>query len=206
MSESLRGGSSQLAEDSFFEDFGEGSKLLDNEFSLVEMNSTYFKDGMFNDKAYVQDNQVHKDALEMIRQLKARLKRRTEIIDEIRRYYLRDIVTVKHIMRDLLSNTDREAIYRQYESVLPSLDLKQSLMLHAPVKTELQIKLCNECGGHLEIISRDSDEIEMLKKLISDGRDRENRWRVKLATMDSEIETTSRDKAESAKSHFEEVK
>jgi hypothetical protein len=49
--------------------------------------------------------------------------------------------------------------------VLPSLDLKRALILHAPIKTELQIKFCNECGGHLEIISRDSDEVEMLKKV-----------------------------------------
>ncbi len=195
---------SQLAEDSFFEDFGEGSKL-DNEFSLVEMSSSYFKDGEFDDKAYVSDNQHHKDALEVIRQLKQRLIRRTDIIDEIRKFYLRDIVTVKHIMRDLLTGTEREAIYKQYESVLPSLDLKQSLLLHAPVKTELQIKLCNECGGHLEIISRDSDEVEMLKKMLGDARERENRWRVKLATMDSEIENIGREKAESTKSHFEEV-
>ncbi len=195
---------SPLGDDAYFENLGEGSNL-ENDFSLVEMSSSYFKDGEFDDLSYLKDNQHHKDALEMIRQLKHRLIRRTEIIDEIRKFYLRDVVTIKYIMRDVLTGTEREHIYKQYESVLPSLDLKKALVLHAPVKTELQIKLCNECGGHLEIISRDSDEVEMLKKVLMEARERENRWRVKLATMDSEIEKTARDKAEATKSHFEEV-
>lgn len=206
MSHSVMSGSSALAEDSFFgDDFGAQGSKIDNEFSLVEMSSTFFKDGEFSDEAYLGQNRQYLESLETIRQLKQRLKRRTEIIDEIRRYYLRDIVTVKYIMRDVLSNTERETIYKQYESMLPSLDLKKALILHAPQKTELAIKLCNECGGHLEIISRDSDEVEMLKKVLSEARERENRWRVKLASMDSEIEDTSREKAEANKSHFEEV-
>jgi hypothetical protein len=41
--------------------------------------------------------------------------------------------------------------------------------------------------------------------VISEARERENRWRVKLATMDSEIETTGRGRAETVKAHMEEV-
>lgn len=203
MSKQLKG--SDLDGDSFLDEFGADANKIDTEFSLVEMSSSFFKDGEFSEEAFLGQNQTHKYALETIKQLKQRLKRRTEIIDEIRSYYLRDIVTVKHILKDLLVGGEREYVYRQYEGALPSLDLKKSLMLHAPDKCELKVKLCNECGGHLEIVSRDSDEVEQLKKVLLEARERENRWRVKLASLDVEIENSRKEKAESTKSHLEEV-
>ena len=160
---------------------------------------------MINETEFITTSQEYIDAQETIRQLKERLVRRTNMIDDIRKYYLRDVITVKYILRDVLSDTEREAVMKQYDSRLPSLDLRQALIIHAPTKCEMQVRPCDECGGQLEIIMKDSDEVERLKKVIADCRERENRFRVKLATLDTQIETTSREKAEAAKSHMEEV-
>lgn len=157
------------------------------------------------ERAFVTGSQQYLDAVETIRQLKERLIRRTAIIDEIRKYYLRDVVTVKHIMKDVLAKHEREEVLAMYEQNLPSINLNEALRLHAPVKSELQVAQCGECGGHLEIVMKDSDEVDKLKKIIVDVKDRESRFRIKLATLDAQIEATTREKAEAAKSHAEEV-
>jgi hypothetical protein len=145
-------------------------------------------------------------ALETVRQLRHRLIRRTNVIEEIRKFYLRDVITMKHIIKDVLSDSEREAAWKQYEVNLPSLDLKQALILHAPSKCEFQVKPCEQCGGELELVMKDTDEVDYLKKLIKEGKDREARWREKLAYLDVQIETANKEKAESAKSHMEEVR
>jgi hypothetical protein len=145
-------------------------------------------------------------ALETIRQLRARLVRRTNVIDEIRKFYLRDIVTMKFVIREVLSETEKEAVWKEYESNLPSLDLKQALTLHAPSKCEFQVKPCEKCGGQLEVILKDTEEVANLKRAILDSKERENRWREKLAVLDTQIENATREKAESGKSHNEEVR
>ncbi len=144
-------------------------------------------------------------ALETVRQLRHRLIRRTSVIEEIRKFYLRDVITMKHILKDVLSNSEREAAWKQYEANLPSLDLKQALTLHAPSKCEFQVKPCEHCGGELELVMKDTDEVDYLKKLIKEGKDREARWREKLAYLDVQIETANKEKAEANKSHMEEV-
>ena len=83
-------------------------------------------------------------ALETVRQLRHRLIRRTSVIEEIRKYYLRDIITMKHVIKDVLNHSEREAAWKQYEVNLPSLDLKQALTLHAPSKCEFQVKPCEQ--------------------------------------------------------------
>lgn len=67
------------------------------------------------------------DAQKTIEQLRARLVRRTEVIEGIRKFYLRDVVTMKHLLRDLLSEDERRTIWKQFECALPSLDLKVRL-------------------------------------------------------------------------------
>jgi hypothetical protein len=186
-------------------------ELFENDLSMVEGPTTpggaasVFIDLEAEERAFVSGSQQYLDAVETIKQLKQRLIRRTSIIDEIRKYYLRDVVTIKHIMKDVLTTREREQVLRIYDENLPSLDLKQALKLHAPTKCELQVAQCGECGGQLEIIMKDSDEVDMLKKTIIDCKDRESRFRIKLATLDAQIENTTREKAEANKSHAEEV-
>lgn len=179
-------------------------ELFENDLSLID-GTSYFIDEEAEEKEFVSQSQQYLDAMETIRQLRQRLVRRTSIIDEIRKYYLRDIVTVKHILRDVLSSVEREAVMKQYDAILPSLDLKQALILHAPTKCELQVKHCTECGGQLEIIMKDSDEVDRLKRVIADCKERESRFRIKLGSIDAQIEATTKEKSEANKSHIEEV-
>lgn len=143
-------------------------------------------------------------AVETVRQLRARLIRRTNVIDEIRKFYLRDVVTLKHVLNDVLSGSEKEEVWREYESTIPSINLKQMLKLHAPTGGEFKISPCEKCGGQLEIVMKDTDEVEKLKKVLSESKDRENRWREKLANLDVQIEEATREKAEGAKGHMEE--
>ena len=153
----------------------------------------------------MQLEQKYLFALETVRQLRHRLVRRTSVIEEIRKYYLRDIITMKHVLQDVLTGTERESAWKHYEAALPSLDLKQSLVLHAPGKCEFQVKPCEMCGGELELVMKDTDEVDYLKKVIRDCKEREHRFREKLATLDAQVEKSSREKAETSKSHMEEV-
>eukprot|EP00981_Chlorochromonas_danica_P003250 scaffold633_cov288-Ochromonas_danica.AAC.85 len=146
------------------------------------------------------------DAQKTIEQLRARLVRRTDVIEGIRKFYLRDVVTMKHLLRDLLSEDERRTIWKQFECALPSLDLKEGLDLHAPQKCCFQVTPCERCGGTLEIVMKDNDEAAFLKKTIRDSKEREGKWRVKLAELDARMEVVQKDKAETTKTHLEEKK
>lgn len=205
-----------IGENSYFAD------ALDNFQSMFNSNSLDFDDKNNNldnnnnvdsfideetaEKEYVTQSQLYLDAMKSITQLKQRLIRRTSIIDEIRKYYLRDIVTVKELINQVLTTDERKSFLSLYDQNLPSLDMTQSLLLHSPSKCEMVVKHCSECGGHVEIIMKDSDEVERLKKIISDSKDREGRFRIKLGELDAQIETTSRDKSEALKRYTEEVR
>jgi hypothetical protein len=181
--------------------------VVDGTFSMASPGGPggAFIDLEAEERAFVSQSQQYLDAMETIKQLKQRLIRRTTMIDEIRKYYLRDVVTVKHIMKDVLTSRERQEVIKMYDENLPSIDLKAALQLHAPIKSVLQVSPCQECGGQLEIVTRDSDEVDMLKKTIMDCKERESRFRIKLATLDAQIENTTKEKAEANKSHAEEV-
>eukprot|EP01032_Pedospumella_encystans_P019774 gene19774-22480_t len=200
-----------------FEDDEEDFKrrdLFHNELSVVDghdsiatpTGSSVFIDLEAEERSFVTGSQLYLDAMETIRQLKQRLIRRTSIIDEIRKYYLRDVVTVKHILKDVLTTREHQQVLKMYDENLPSIDLKAALALHAPTKCEMQVSQCGECGGQLEIIMKDSNEVDMLKKTIIDCKDRESRFRIKLATLDAQIENATRERGESNKTHAEEKK
>jgi hypothetical protein len=78
--------------------------------------------------------------------------------------------------------------------------------LHAPARAMFQVSPCEACGGQLELITKDSMEAEHLKKVIKECRDREGRFRVKLAELDARLETAQRERSNASKSHAEEVR
>ncbi|RYH20504.1 hypothetical protein EON65_23270 [archaeon] len=119
-------------------------ELFEGDFSVLDGYSSVLNgDGLASPSyIYEQDSrqvaevqQKLVDAQDTIRQLRHRLVRRTSVIEGIRKYYLRDVVTMKHILRELLSETERKEAWRQYEHILPSIDLKVTL---------LNIKICWE--------------------------------------------------------------
>jgi len=144
-------------------------------------------------------------AKETIRQLKARLIRRTNLVGDIRSYYLRDVVTIKHILQEVLAGTEKEAVMAEYAARLPSLDMTQHLTLHAPSNCQLRVAPCEHCGGRVDAVLADSDEVVKLKDHISIMKGKEERLRLKIAELDAINENSSKVYAMNALSHSEEV-
>ena len=144
-------------------------------------------------------------AKETVRQLKARLIRRTSLVNEIRSSYLRDVVTIKNILEELLTGTEKEAVILEYTSRLPSLDLREQLALRAPKNCELRVTPCETCGGKVEAVLADSDEVVNLKKVIDVMKKREERLRLRVAELDAMHEKITMEKSENALAHGEEV-
>lgn len=104
--------------------------MMDADFSVIEredpISPPLFAEDV-DSKKYYELHQHYVNAQETIHQLRHRLSRRTGTIDTIRKHYLRDVVTMKHILKEMLTDTERRHAWKQYEHILPSLDLKVRL-------------------------------------------------------------------------------
>lgn len=49
---------------------------------------------------------------------------------------------------------------------VPSLDMRPVLALFSPEDAFLRVKSCGECGGHLEIVTRETKHVVRLTKRI----------------------------------------
>eukprot|EP01035_Chromulina_nebulosa_P021553 gene21553-27905_t len=186
-----------------FSIFGrEGLAEADN-LSVLDGSAT----GGGDATVYMLDLQAkYEDAQRNIKNLRLRLVRRTEMISNIRSYYLRDVVTIKLILNDLLSDDERHVIMQQYMERLPSVDLKQALRLHAPQYAELQITPCEQCGGKMEVVLVDSADVQRLNEQVEISKERESRFRGTLANLDAKLEDMTREKQKDNQSHQEEKK
>ena len=176
--------------------------LADGEFDSEPEDGQF---GMINLEVKVEYEKSHSEALDVISQLKMRLVRRTAMIDEIRKCYLRDVVIIKNVLHDVIIDSEREIVVKELASRLPSLDLTKSLPIHAPMNTELRISPCEACGGRVEAVMVDSDEVVKLQKVVSQMRERESRFKANLAELDAKLEVAVRDRAENSRQHHEEV-
>ena len=118
------------------------------------------------EKEYVTHSKLYLDAMKSVEQLQARLVRRSGIIAEMRKHYLRDIVAVRNIMNEVITSDERQVVLRTYTQSLPSLDMTQPLALYGPHNCDMDVKPCAECGGYVEIIVKDSEEMERLNKVL----------------------------------------
>ena len=110
--------------------------------------------------------------------LRRKLVRRNELLDVIRRAYHRDVISIKEYLLDAeqkgLSSIDTNAL-----ASLPSIDLR-GFLLFAPQECELNAIPCNECGGQLEIIHRESNRIVQYKNAIQQLEENEIDLRLEL--------------------------
>lgn len=169
----------------------------------IDLNEKVVKPRVDLEKQLLQEeNALAKDT---IRQLKQRLVRRTALVNDIRSYYLRDVVTIKHILEEVLNETEKEAVMKEYSQRLPSLDMTQHLNLHAPSNTNLRVTPCESCGGKVDAVLADSDEVVRLKENITIMKKREERLRLQVAELDAANDKRAIAKAELDFSHNEEV-
>ena len=111
------------------------------------------------------------------KEYKLRLFRRTMILEDVRKAYLRDVVFLKQIMMEMFNDEERVAVMEQYQSMLPSLDMKQAFQPRAPELTTFKVKPCDLCGGHLEITINVSEELQELRSQIEHQKKVEERLR-----------------------------
>lgn len=181
----------------------ESQELAECEYGDSDPEEEQF--GSVNLEGSVEYGKMHAEAVDTITQLKMRLLRRTAMIDDIRKCYLRDVVVIKNVLHDVIIDSEREIVIKELANRLPSLDLTKSLPIHAPINTELRIAPCESCGGRVEAVLVDSDEVVNLQKVVSQMRERESRFKSTLAELDAKLEAAIRDKAENSRQHHEEV-
>ncbi|KDO17122.1 hypothetical protein SPRG_17468, partial [Saprolegnia parasitica CBS 223.65] len=96
--------------------------------------------------------------------LKERLARRCALIDTIRHAYYRDVIVVKEnlLARELHPSTGSvdERVH-----ALPSVDLRDTLPLFAPSQTYLRVHPCDVCGGTLELVHGETQELNEARSL-----------------------------------------
>jgi hypothetical protein len=110
-----------------------------------------------------------------------RLKRRIELIREMRAAYLRDVVLIKQLMTELLTDDERLLIFQQQDANLPSLDL-QRFLLSRPIENSFDLIPCSTCGGTVEIVHHDSSEIQKLTMQLQNLDQKKGDYRLIIAT------------------------
>jgi len=159
-----------------FERFGAGMTLGDSlsDYSAMDSQTMHTLTA-----AHSKSVQLNKSMRTDIDKLNRRLKRRTDLVGTIRVSYLKDVILLKRIMEDVLTDPERKLILSTLLATLPSLDLKEPLELHAPTDTFLEFDPCKECGGTVEILHKDSKRLQKLEdtvlkatKVVSDLRGR----------------------------------
>ena len=113
-----------------------------------------------------------------VHHLRNRLERRNAVLDAVRKAYHSDVVVV------------REHLYQTFgkdslPASLPSLDLRPALKLFAPKEYELRLRPCFACGGHLEIVHRDSERIDRLRRACQEFQEVEQHLRLQLVETES---------------------
>ena len=108
-----------------------------------------------------------------IAHLRGRLERRNFVLDAVRRAYHLDVHLVKERIRKVHGHDDLLAS-------VPSLDLRPALKLFSPEECEMRLRPCAACGGHLEIVHRESARITRLKQTCQTLQDNEQKIRLEL--------------------------
>jgi hypothetical protein len=121
------------------------------------------------------------------------LHRRTEVIEEIRSSYLRDVITMKLIVNNILKDTEREAVMQHYNACIPCIDLRQSLPIHAPESAHMMLRPCEHCGGQLEFLISDSARLVAMRKERDHYKASEEQLKITTASLEYKLESRKQD-------------
>lgn len=138
------------------------------------------------------------------KELEFQLKKRIRIIDELRRAYLRDVVAVKYVMNEVLEESERRRVLDDLNDSVPSVNLKEPLLLRSPYHGALTIKPCKTCGGSLEVVFSDVQKVKDLQSKVDALVNRNDLMRLMVATLEANLEKVTSEAAEESKSHSEE--
>lgn len=116
---------------------------------------------------------------DIIENLRGRLARRNELLDVLRKAYHRDVLAIKEYIID--AEKEGLVVNTSALSSLPSIDLREGgFRLFAPHECELKVRPCNDCGGQLEVIHRESSRIVQYKHAIQQMEDQEIDLRIEV--------------------------
>jgi hypothetical protein len=150
------------------------------------------------------DPETEENSLLQLKDYQQRLYKRNVLLEEMRKSYLRDVVVLKNLMKELLRGSEREVIMLQYDAMLPSLDMTQALAPHAPGETTFTVKPCVSCGGHLEVNVNVTEKLKELHNLLDKYKQAEENLRLASAQQNYRYERLEIDKASQNKRHLEE--
>lgn len=198
-----------------FNDSVDGSELLGIGFEESDIHTNEILDdatsALIEQSSILQLNEdldslhdAYKASRQEVKDLSKRMKSRAVLIDKIRSAYLRDVVTIKHCLNDVLTGKEKKMVMDEFVGRLPSIDLGGYLDLYKPPNTKMRMKKCEECGGHVDVIIKDSDHVERLMKVIERYKEREEHMGVTIATQDAEAETNEKKRVAALRQHTEE--
>lgn len=114
-----------------------------------------------------------------VEMLQKRLKRRNNLLDEIRRAYMKDVITVARQMEKLEGADPSVAASL---AALPSLDMRKTLTMFAPNECTWRIahgsSELDKVGGHIEVVHRESQRVVELTRLVEELRELEQEARL----------------------------
>ena len=139
-----------------------------------------------------------------VKDLTKRMKARGDLLEKMRSSYLRDVVAIKHCLNDVLTGQEKKMVMDEFLGRLPSLDLQEYLDLYKPPNTKMRLKKCNECGGHVDVVIKDSDHVARLMRVIDKYTERVQLMGVTIATQDAEAEKAEEIRRKTLRDHTEE--
>lgn len=170
-----------------------GNNSDESLFSDDEINDD--EEGSFNNLEDVVDvmtrQEIEKKRINeehALENLRSHIKRRNQLLLSIRKCYLNDVVVMKEVINSVLKKHEREEAMAEYNSRLPSLSLKAYLDLYSPPECVLDVIPCETCGGHVEIIHRESNEMARLSKSLALTMKRDEELRVTNAEQSARLQ------------------
>ena len=177
------------------------SELSDEDFGF---GSPASKSKMKSARSVNTEDEEAEERMMEAQEYKSRLFRRTMILEEVRKSYLRDVILLKQVMSEMFNDEERKAVMAQYESMIPSLDMRQWFQPRAPESTTFKVRPCDLCGGHLEITINVSDELQELRSLLDHQKKVEEKMRLDYATQSYGYEKLQIDKDYQDRNHAQE--
>lgn len=139
-----------------------------------------------------------------------RIKRRTDLVKQLRNGYLRDVVAVKQFIGQQLTDTERENVYTKWQESIPSINLSEHFMLYSPPETSIDVIPCETCGGSLEVIHHDNEKLKALantmESIRAKARAKTNEFGILVAKKNMEIEKLESEREDMERRHGMEVR
>lgn len=171
---------------------------------IPQSDDDYVSSESDNDESAPVYEMQKKSTLE--KELEFQIKKRTLIVEELRKAYLRDVVAIKYMVSELLTDPEKKEVFDEWKETLPSADLKDALLLRSPFHGVLSVAPCAKCGGTINIQFSDIQQVKDLQSKVDSLNGRNELLRLMIATLEAKNEQMLSATSEEVKNHSEEKK